>query len=183
MDPTVVITLVVAVCTAIFSSVTAPIILAQRTERMHRADQLEEYRRQDVVAKQAADVAARLLKAQEAEVVRTDEVARLAAKNSQQTKLKLDRIHTLVNSDMTAALQAQQDQAQIMVGTLKRVIQLAQAKGEKPDPEDLRELESAQASITRLEAVLADRQAQQAKVDAEQQVHPIEDGNGDKAGP
>ena len=53
--------LIVALCVAVFSSVTAPLILAHRTERMHREDRLADYKRQDDVAAQAAEAAALLL--------------------------------------------------------------------------------------------------------------------------
>jgi hypothetical protein len=207
MDPTIIITLSASVCIAIFSSITAPIVLSHRTERMHREDMLEQYRREDLVAKKAeaarielansqkaiADQAAKaahlLLNAQRESIARTDEVARLAAATAASTELKLDqldlqtkRIHTLVNSDMTAARQEQLDQTRVTVQILERVIALAVSKGQVPEPQDVLDLSTAKESIANLEAILADRMEQMRKVQADQLVNPIEENGAGQGG-
>jgi hypothetical protein len=210
-----------SICTAIFASITAPLILSHRTEKMHREDQLEQYRREDLVARKAeeaaailvasqkeiadkaaeaatdlaesqkriaeqAAVAARLLlEAQQESIARTDEVARLAAIAQAEAGAKLDqldlqtkRIHTLVNSDMTAARQSELDQTRAMVIVLERVTTLAaRTTGASPDPRDLAALEAARSRISDLEAILADRLAQMRIVEAEQKVNPIIEGD------
>ncbi len=156
MDPAVIVTLVISVAGVIFASITAPLILAHRTERMHREDMLSDYQRQDKVAAAAAAAA-----------VAAQEAARLAQQQAADAAAKLDdlsaqtqRIHTLVNSDMTAARQEELDQAESLIVVLNRVIQLARDKGIMPDPSDVDALERTQHRRDQLELILADRLAQ-----------------------
>ncbi len=198
MTADVLILVITSICTAIFASVTAPLILAHRTEKMHREDQLEQYKREDRVAAaakkaaedlvvsqrkiadQAAEAATLLLKSQQDSIARTNEVARLAAAAQVEAAAKLDqlglqtkRIHTLVNSEMTAARQAELDQTRAMIVVLKRVIALAESRGLRVASEDAEALESAQDRAAELEAILADRLVQVREVEAEQKIHPI----------
>jgi hypothetical protein len=175
VDITVIVSLVASVLVAIFASVTAPLILAHRTEKMHIADREADWEHQEEVARRAAKVAADLIASQKI-------TADLAERTAAQTNTKLDqldlqtkRIHTLVNSDMTAARQAQLDQARASVAILQRVIALARHRGVDPEPQDLMDLDDAQASVANLEIILADRMTQMRAVEAEQQVHPITD--------
>lgn len=73
---------------------------------------------------------------------------------------KLNQIHTLVNSDMTAARQSELDQTRAMVIILKRVLALAAARGEKPNIADVAALERTQDRVEELEQILADRLSQ-----------------------
>jgi hypothetical protein len=156
VDPAVVVTLVVSVAGVIFASVTAPLILAHRTERIHRADQLADYQRQDLVAQAARDA-----------TVAAQQAARTAQDQAQDASVKLDdlsaqtqRIHTLVNSDMTAARQEELDQAESLIVVLQRVIQLDRDKGVMPDPADVDMLTRTQHRRDQLEQILADRMTQ-----------------------
>jgi hypothetical protein len=176
---------------AIGSSITAPAILLHRTEKMHKQDREAEWARQDqaaadliasqkVIADKAAEAAELLLASNRESIQRTDEVARVAEATASRTDAKLDqldlqtkRIHILVNSDMTAARQAQLDQARIMVLTLERVIRLAKDRGQDPDPRDVEELTEARENISNLEGILADRLSQMRQVEAEQIINPI----------
>jgi hypothetical protein len=211
-----VIGLIVVGLVAVFTSVTAPLILAHRTEKMHREDREADWARQDraarlllekqdeqaaaaakaatdlaasqkEVADQAAQAASLLVDAQAETIRRSDQVAELAAERDGQVTKKLDlidaqakRIHTLVNSDMTAARQGQLDQTRAMIvqtktmiAVLTKVVQLAESRGQKPDPEDVRELSAAQEALDSseerahdLEQILADRMHQMQKVEA-----------------
>jgi hypothetical protein len=156
MDPAVIVTLVISVAGVIFASITAPLILAHRTERMHREDMLSDYQRQDKVAAAAASAA-----------VAAQEAARQAQEQAVSAAAKLDdlsaqtqRIHTLVNSDMTAARQEELDQAESLIVVLQRVIELAKDKGVMPDPSDVDALVRTQHRRDQLELILADRLAQ-----------------------
>jgi hypothetical protein len=212
LNVSLIVVIAASILTAIFASITAPLILIHRTERIHREDQLEQYRREDQVAlraqqaasdlmqqqertaaaaaqlvkqvaDQAAEAASKLQAAQQESIARTDEVARLAAISAKTADAKLDqidlqakRIHTLVNSDMTAARQSELDQTRAMVVVLTRVIQLAnRTPGAQPDPQDVQALESARLRVTDLESILADRMAQMREVEAEQKINPIAD--------
>jgi hypothetical protein len=202
MDAASVLSLIVIAVVAVFTSITAPLILARRTERMHREDQLADYQRQDQVARVAAEtavaaarqvrevaslaaeVAARLEAAQAESIRRTDEVARLTASQAVRIDGKLDaidaqakRIHTLVNSDMTAARQSELDQTRAMAAVLRRVTSLAQERGTEPDPRDVEALIAADARVGELEQILADRLHQLRQVEDEARSHPIDDGS------
>ena len=164
MDPAVIVTLVVSVSGVIFASITAPLILAHRTEKMHRQDQLADYQRQDRVAIDAANTAAAARNAAWA--------AQRAAERSQDQLAVLNaqtrRIHTLVNSDMTAARQEQLDQDEQLIVMLQRVIQLTQDKGMPPNQDDLNSLDRIRHRRDQLELLLADRieQAREAEIEA-----------------
>jgi hypothetical protein len=162
---------------AVFSAVLAPLILSrsnihqQRLARkeefeQRKAEKAEDYRRQDEVAAQAAQAARDLLGAQQEMQRRTDEVARLAAENADRADTKLNQIHTLVNSDMTAARQSELDQTRAMLVVLKRVTALAALRGEHADPEDLDAIARTEKRISSLEAILADRMVQLREVEA-----------------
>jgi len=178
----VLITAVIGICTAIFASITAPMILARRTERMHqedmlrteqmhREDQLADYQRQDkvaaevrVVAAQAAEAARILQEAQSESIRRTDEVARLAAEQAEattgkldETNGKLDVIHGLVNSAMTAALQSELDALVTSLAMMREVMDLKKGGGREPAGEAVIAFQATEAKISELRATLADR--------------------------
>jgi hypothetical protein len=156
VDPAVIVTLVVSVAGVIFASVTAPLILAHRTERIHREDQLADYQRQDKVAAAAAAAA---VAAQAAAAAAQSQAADTASKLDD-LSAQTQRIHTLVNSDMTAARQEELDQAESLIVVLERVIALAKDRGVLPDPSDSDALARTQRRRDQLELILADRLAQ-----------------------
>jgi hypothetical protein len=209
MDPAVIGAIIggaIAILVAIFASITAPIILLRQTDQRRREDREADWARQDKVAEKAeqaakdlaasqkeiankaAEAASLLVAAQERTIQRADEVARLAAEQAVIQGDKLDlidaqakRIHTLVNSDMTAARQSELDQTrtmiaqtQTMIEVLVRVIALAQSRGQVPDPKDVSALTAAREALkeaqsrgTELEQILADRLQQMHEVEAE----------------
>lgn len=176
---------------AIFTSITAPLLLAYVNNRQQRKAKLEDaaemraakaedYARQDKVAREAREVAAQaektarlLLENQQATAAAADEVARLAAVNAERADVKLDQIHTLVNSQMTAARQAELDQTRAMLIVLKRVTALAALRGEHADPLDLEAIERTEKRIRELEAELAERLQRLREVEAEAAAHPV----------
>lgn len=169
--------LIITILVAVFASVTAPLILAYRTERMHREDRQADYARQDEVALRAAEASAALLNEQRLIAAGTHEANGKLDKLDKQAK----RIHTLVNSDMTAARQSELDQTRAMADVLRRVIAVATAAaGQEPDPADVEALERADKRIEELQAILADRLYQAQQVEAEQEMHPIEEDDEDR---
>jgi hypothetical protein len=152
----------------------------RRDAKFKKLEKEEDYARQDVVAervaiaaKQAADAAALLLKAQKETISRTDEVARLAAEADERIHQQLvgldeqgKKIHILVNSDMTAARTAERDSLKLLVIALKRVLSL-DSKSESDKDEENKEITRVEERIAELDQILADRLAAQAKVDAE----------------
>ncbi len=89
---------IVVATTTLITSMIAPIAVGYATYRIQRADRREDYARQDLVAQRAravADSAAQVSEAaRQATVVVSD---------------KLDVVHSLVNSQLTAALMAEHD--------------------------------------------------------------------------
>src|SRR5580692_9183529 len=77
LDIGVIIAIVVSIVTAVFASITAPLILANRTERMHREDRLADYERQDKVARAAEQTATDLIASQKKIADQAAEAARL----------------------------------------------------------------------------------------------------------
>jgi hypothetical protein len=153
---TTIIAIVLAIVTSLFASVTAPLILAHRTEKMHREDQLADYQRQDKVAAAAAVAAT----AAQAAAIAAQRQAADTATKLDDLSAQTQRIHTLVNSDMTAARQEELDQAESLIVVLQRVISLAKGKGIMPDPADTDALERTRQRRDHLELILADRLAQ-----------------------
>lgn len=82
-------------------------------------------------------------------------------------------IHDLVNSDMTAALQAGLDASRGQLVLLRRAIEADQAAGIEPEPTDLGALVSLDARVKDLEQTLSGRVRQQAAaiMDAAQKGH------------
>jgi hypothetical protein len=182
MDPTVIVTLALAVVTSIFASITAPLILAHRTERMHREDQLADYQRQDKVAAaaaaaarasaaqfqgvadRAAEAASELQAAQAETIRRTDEVARLQARQAEDasaklddTNGKLDVIKGLVDGAMTAALQSEMDALVTSAAMMREVMDLKKSGGREPTAEAVTALRATEVKIAELRASIADR--------------------------
>lgn len=175
MDPAVIVTLVISVAGVIFASITAPLILAHRTERMHREDMLSDYQRQDAVAKAAAETAraaaeqvrgvatqaaqtAEVLQAAQAESIRrTDEVARMTAQQSAHAEAKLDVIRGLVDGAMTAALQSEMDALVTSRAMMREVMDLKKSGGHEPAEDAVAALAATEAKITELRASIADR--------------------------
>src|SRR6185295_7924739 len=99
---------------------------------------------------------------------RTDEVARVAAASHEQVQTQLGaisdqakKIHILVNSDMTAARTNERDQTRLTLIALKRVQALSISLGQDVTDEELTAIQTAEARITELDAILADRHAAQ----------------------
>jgi hypothetical protein len=190
MDATVPAVLVILV--AVFTSITAPLILSSRAQKMRRTDRQAEWDRQDEkdrirkadadkVATVAAKAASDLVASQKRIADQAAEAARLLVVNNElvaastrSLDIKLDqnlaqskRIHTLVNSDMTAARQSELDQTRAIVVVLERVISMDRSRGTVPDHKDVEALEAATQRISELEAILADRLAQMREVEAD----------------
>jgi hypothetical protein len=142
--------------------------------RLKREEKLEDWRRQDevaaraeVVAERAAAAADLLVKAQAETIKRTEEVARLAMEADQRNADKLDAIHILVNSDMTAARTAERDSLKLLVIALKNSFNLSVKLGMQPTEAEQDEIVRVEKRIVELNQILADRLAAQLKVDTE----------------
>lgn len=131
---------------AVTTAFTAPLYLARRIDRQHREDRDADWARQDMVAAQAAEAAELLLQNQ-----------RAVANSTAETNSQLHVIHTLVNSNMTAAMQAEVDATNREEVMMREVMALNTAAGREITPVALAALSKTQAKIAELEAALADR--------------------------
>jgi hypothetical protein len=111
------------------------------TWRLKRKDRIEDYARQDAVAKQAREAASLLVASNE----------RIAAQNSE-TQGRLKEIHTLVNSNLTNEMRERLVAVAAQVALTKEVQRLNAANGLQVDPESaatLINLENVVASLSK----------------------------------
>jgi len=170
----------------------APLLMAVITNRSRRAEKEQDYARQDTVARQAAEAARLLSEQQKISIIKTEEVAKQAAeaakilseqqaktsaraeevaellsRNTTTTNNKLEVIHTLVNSNLTSSMQSEHDATRRELAMMLEVIELKKVAGLVPSIETLAEVEATKIKIAELSARLADRTAQQAKVEVQ----------------
>lgn len=127
----------VAVITSI-ASIVSPVILSIITIRARRKDRQEDWARQDQVAKKLAETAK----------------SSVAATNG-----KLDVIHKLVNSNMTAAMQDSLDSTLRERAALIELREYRLDLGKEPTEDTLTAIALADAKIAELLAILADRKS------------------------
>jgi hypothetical protein len=143
MDTAAVISLVTVIVMAMFTSVTAPLIIAHRTERMHKEDREADWAHQDEAAERARQAACDL------------------AATQKETNVKLDVIHVLVNGTMTAAMQSEYDAVTRELSMMKEVMDLKGASGRAPAAEAQAAITATQGKLAELAAALADRASAQ----------------------
>jgi uncharacterized membrane-anchored protein YhcB (DUF1043 family) len=140
------------------------------------ADDLAAVQKQ--IADHAAEAASLLLAKQEAAVQAQQNVAaqaaeaarllvannELVARTSSGISDQLGVIHTLVNSNMTAEMQARFDAIKRELAMMREVVELKKANGLEPTPEVLAEIAATEASLHELDAALTDRRKAQDKI-------------------
>lgn len=131
---------------AIITGAVAPLATVLIANRGRRKDKEQDWARQDAVAAQAAEAAKLLLAANE----------RVAA-TAEAANAKLDVIHTLVNSNLTAAMQAELDATVRELAMMNEVIDLKRANGHEPSVNTLATVKATELRISELKATLADR--------------------------
>ena len=145
-----------------------------RQAAQHREDRDAEWARQDQVALKAERATVELAASQKRIADQAETAANLAAERDAKVAGQLSRIdaqarriHTLVNSDMTAARQSERDQAQAMITVLRKVITLAEERGLVPEESDIDALQTAEQRVVDLDRILADRMQQMRAVEEE----------------
>jgi hypothetical protein len=141
---------------AVIVSVIAPTVLGLMTNHQRRAEKREDWARQDAVADKAAEAATLLLA----------ENKRVAA-TAEKTNEKLDVIHILVNSNMTAAMQAELDATRRDLVSLREVARLNREAGRETSPEAAAVIAETAQRIDKLDAELRDRLKQTRVADQE----------------
>lgn len=128
----------------------------EREQKWARDDRVEERMKQTAAAVTArAEETARLL------VTSNQRLARA----SDMTNDKLDGIHGLVNSNYTAAMQAELDARQESLASLREIIELKKAAGKEPNAATLHAIAVAENRVTELKANLEVRAKQQKQMD------------------
>jgi hypothetical protein len=135
---------------AILVSVVSPAILVVLTTIIRRYEKKEDYRREDAVAAKAA-IAAALLVASNKKIAEKVEQATVS------TNSKLDVIHVLVNSNMTAAMQQELDATVREHAGLLEIVDLKRKLGQEPTKVVLGTIEATSTKIAELQANLKDR--------------------------
>jgi hypothetical protein len=133
---------VTVIVVALIVGMAGPFAVAHLTGKQRLAEKREDWRRQDEVA------------------------ARLLAANAK-TDVKLDTIHTLVNSNLTAAMQSELNALTALV------VNLRAASGEGDPVKDKAEIAHLEERIVELTAQLADRHQAQDIVEQAQPADPI----------
>lgn len=135
-----------------------------------RAEKEQDWARQDLVAARAETAAGRLLESQALLAQQAERAATVLAHNTEHVTEQLEAlgdgqkvIHTLVNSNMTAAIQAELDAKRALLLALRRNAELEPVVTQ--DSRDL--ILITEAKIEALEGQLAERAEQQALVDAQ----------------
>jgi hypothetical protein len=160
------ISVIVAVVAAV-GAVVSPLIMAVLVNRNARQMKSDDYARQDLVAarlnarqdeseRKAAEVAAQAAEAAALLVesnLKQEEIAKVQG-------AKLDQIHTLVNSNLTAAMQDQLDTRQANLVLLNQAVHARAADGLPVDTTATDTIAATKVKIAELSAQLLDRKKQ-----------------------
>jgi hypothetical protein len=147
--------------------VIGPLLLSWLNGIQRRKEKIEDYAREDRVADRATAVAKQAAEAAQLLVEDNRRVAKAAAGAADKTFGKLDEIHTLVNSNMTASMQAELDATAREVTLMREVIALHLAAGRDPSAEAEAAIVSTESRIAELRAALDDRHVAQEQVDSQ----------------
>ncbi len=135
---------------AITVSLISPLILSFLTNRSRIKEKELDWKREDKKenekALKAQEVADRLFASNEA-----------VAANTKVTNGKLDVIHTLVNSNMTAAMKAELEATIEKLILMKQIVARDKADKITVLPEAILAIRNVESKITELQATLADR--------------------------
>jgi hypothetical protein len=125
----------------------ALVLLVRATNRERREDRALDLKRQDAVAEQARETAALLLESNKrfAAVTRT-------------TNSKLDSIHTLVNSNLTAAMLAELGATEAGLDLMRELTADRSARGIEPSPEATARINATEKRVDDLREQVEARQ-------------------------
>lgn len=153
----------------LIAAVVGPVLLSYLNSKQQRASKQQDYDRLDAVADRAQKVAAAAAGRAEAASEQVKETATLllaanerVAEATHEAAGKLDAIHALVNSQLTAALQSELNATVRELAVLGELAAMREAMGRPVSPETAAAIRSAAARIVELKANLADRAEQTA---------------------
>ncbi len=136
-----------SVWVALIVSVIAPIIVGLITSWNNRVDKRAQWEREDAVAAKSIATTKVLLAANERVAVTTKD-----------TNNKVDVIHSLVNSNMTATLQAEYESTKRELGLLLHVVELNKKLKHEPNKDIVIEIDRAKMRVAELYTILELRQ-------------------------
>ncbi len=137
------------------TGILSPLLLAALMNSSRRRDKKQDYDRQDAVAEKAQGVADQAAEAAKLLVAANERVAATTA----DTNSKLDVIHVLVNSNMTAAMQAEHDARSESLVLMLEIAELKRSAGMDLLPEAAQAIAITKVRIAELRATLDERQA------------------------
>jgi hypothetical protein len=170
MDNGVQIALIVA-----FAGVVGPSVLAVITNRAHRREKAEDNARQDRLEEAAHKREVEREERLRAVATQAEEAARLLLEDNatraavlasadQVVNGKLNQIHELVNSTLSAAMTSEHTALRAQLVALRRVVSM---QSDKPSQEELDEITEVERRIAELGAKLRDRAVQTELADAQ----------------
>lgn len=146
-------------------------------EERERRLRAEDYARQDARDAKIEEAARLLVERQDQVAAQTKQTADLLAANNEKVaatakihEAKLDQIHTLVNSNLTAALEAELAAHRSGLMALKELAEYRIAHNEPVSETTARRIEETEAAITGKSSELADRLRQTATAAAQLKV-------------
>jgi hypothetical protein len=160
-------TIVVAASVAIFTSLTAPTLLFYMTARQHTRDKRQDWARQDLVAKRVAEATEAAQEIAHAATAAQD----LAATHLRKVGETVEVVHTLVNSDKTAAMQRELDDKRNALVMLREINRLQALAGGEPTEESLGAISATKSRIESLTAEMAERHKQGELALAQEKAH------------
>jgi hypothetical protein len=143
-----------------------PVVVAIQASRARRQERRDDRAREDELAARTKAVAAQVDKAADL-LVKSNATVAQAAK---ETKGQLLAIHTLVNSNLSSALQERLDQTRISLTLMNEIVRLNRLAGEEPNDDARASIDATKATIAELEAQLRDRLAATKAVEDQQRM-------------
>jgi hypothetical protein len=141
-------------------------------DEIHRADRDAEWDRQDKIAARAAKATADLAESQKKLAARADEATGQLLTAAAEESTKLDTIHRLVNSALTAAMQAEHDAVLRELAMMREVMELRRAGGTEPGAATLAAIDATETKLAELAAALATRAEAQMQINADPGTDP-----------
>jgi hypothetical protein len=146
-------TVELALLVGLFTAITAPLLLTWLIGRQHTKDKAQDYKRQDAVRDA---------------LVKSNAAAQAAAEKAQAVLQAVsdgvERVHKLVNSDKTAAMEREKKLLAIQLAQAREINRL---QGGNPSPESLALIDQIENQIDNLTVELADRHRQGELAEAE----------------
>lgn len=135
----------------------SPLLLSWLTNRNAQKNRELEWARTDRVAELAAQTSEKMLKKQDTNIAVLEETAKAAAVATQQLDGQLKGIHTLVNSNLTTALQSELNSTERELEALREIRDIKRDAGKHISVEAASVIETAAKRAVELRGILNER--------------------------